>query len=178
MTKLVTGKARLSYAHLFKPQAGISGGEEKYSVSLVIPKEDKETVGKIERAIEKATKEGVSRHGAKFGKSANFRIPLRDGDTDKPDDPAYKNSYFLNVNSKTKPGVVDKEVNPILDPTEVYSGCYGRASIVAFPYSVNGSTGISFALHNIQKLEDGEPLGGKARAQDDFSAFEDDDILG
>ena len=178
MTKLVTGKARLSYAHLFKPQAGISGGEEKYSVSLVIPKEDKETVGKIERAIEKATKEGVSRHGAKFGKSANFRIPLRDGDTDKPDDPAYKNSYFLNVNSKTKPGVVDKDVNPILDPTEVYSGCYGRASIVAFPYSVNGSTGISFALHNIQKLEDGEPLGGKARAQDDFSAFEDDDILG
>lgn len=178
MTKMVTGKTRLSYAHLFKPRAGIAGGEEKYSVSLIIPKTDKETLEKVERAIEKATKEGVSRYGSKFGKGANFRTPLRDGDTDKSDDTVYKNSYFLNVNSKTKPGVVDKDVNPILDPSEVYSGCYGRASIVAFPYSVNGSAGVSFALHNIQKLEDGEPLGGKARAEDDFSAFADDDILG
>lgn len=178
MTKVITGKCLLSYAHLFKPQAGISGGDEKYSVSLVIPKDDKATIEKIERAIEKAIKEGVGRYGAKFGKGANFRTPLRDGDTDKPDDPSYTNSYFLNVNSKTKPGVVDKDLNPILDQTEVYSGCYGRASIVAFPYSVNGSSGISFALHNIQKLEDGEPLGGKARAEDDFSDFEDDDILG
>ncbi|MGO1368542.1 DUF2815 family protein [Senegalia sp. (in: firmicutes)] len=179
MTKIVTGKARLSYANLFTPKAGIAGGDEKYSVSLIIPKGDTATIQKIEKAIEKATKEGVSRYGTKFGKSANFRIPLRDGDIDKPDDAAYKKSYFLNVNSKTKPGVVDKDVNPILDPSEVYSGCYGRASIVAFPYSVNGSTGVSFALHNIQKLEDGEPLGGKARAEDDFSAFDDeDDLLG
>ena len=178
MTKIITGKVLLSYAHLFKPQAGIAGGDEKYSVSLVIPKDDKDTIGKIERAIEKATKEGVARFGAKFGKGANFRMPLRDGDTDKPDDPSYTNSYFLNVNSKTKPGVVDKDLNPILDPSEVYSGCFGRASIVAFPYSVNGSAGISFALHNIQKLADGEPLGGKAKAEDDFSDFEDEDLLG
>ena len=178
MTKVITGKCLLSYEHLFKAQEGIGGGDPKYSVSLVIPKNDKGTIEKIERAIAKATKEGVGRYGAKFGKGANFRTPLRDGDTDKPDDPSYKNSYFLNVNSKTKPGVVDKDLNPILDPTEVYSGCYGRASIVAFPYSVNGSTGVSFALHNVQKLEDGEPLGGKARAEDDFSDFEDDDLLG
>lgn len=178
MTKIVTGKARFSYAHLFKPQAGIAGGEEKYSVSLIIPKSDTATIEKVEKAIEKATKEGVSRYGSKFGKAVNFRIPLRDGDTDKSDDPAYSNSYFLNVNSKTKPGIVDRNVNPILDSSEVYSGCYGRASIVAFPYSVNGSTGISFALQNVQKLEDGEPLGGKSRAEDDFSAFDDDDLLG
>jgi len=178
MSKIITGKTRLSYAYLFKPRAGIGGGEEKYSVSLIIPKGDKETVSKIEKAIEKAKKEGISRYGSKFGKSQNFRMPLRDGDVDKPDDSAYKNSYFLNVNSKTKPGVVDKDVNPILDPTEVYSGCYGRASIVAFPYSVNGSTGVSFALHNIQKLEDGEPLGSKSKAEDDFSDYDDDDILG
>lgn len=178
MTKVITGKSRLSYAHLFKPQAGIAGGEEKYSVSTIIPKDDKETIEKVEKAIEKAIKEGVARYGAKFGKSANFRIPLRDGDVDKPDDAAYKNSYFLNVNSKQKPGIVDKDVNPIIDQSEVYSGCYGRVSIVAFPYSVNGSTGVSFALQNVQKLADGESLGGKARAEDDFSAFEDDDILG
>lgn len=179
-TKVITGKALLSYEHLLIPQAGIGGGEPKYSVSLVIPKNDKKTIEKIEKAVQEAIKEGVTRFGAKFGKGANFRTPLRDGDLDKPDDPSYKDSYFLNVNSKTKPGIVDRDLNPILDPTEIYSGCFGRASIVAFPYSVNGSTGVSFALHNVQKLEDGEPLGGKARPEDDFEAIDNDfdDILG
>lgn len=180
MSKVITGKVRFSYAYLFKPQAGIGGGDEKYSVSAIIPKDDKKTIEAIERAIEKATKEGVSRYGSKFGKAVNFRNPLRDGDIDKADDPAYKDSYFLNVKSKTKPGVVDKDLNEILDPSEVYSGCYGRLSITAFPYSVNGSTGASFSLNNAMKLSDGEPLGGKSRAADDFSAFadEDDDLLG
>lgn len=178
MTKVITGKCLLSYVFVSKPKAAVAGGEEKYSLSAIIRKDDKVTLGNVEKAIEKATKEGVARYGAKFGKSSNFRIPLRDGDVDKPDDAAYKNSYFLNVNSKTKPGLVDKDVNPILDPSEVYSGCYGRVSIVAFPYSVNGSTGVSFALQNVQKLADGESLGGKARAEDDFSAFDDEDILG
>ena len=181
MTKVITGKARLSYAHIFKAQAGIGGGEERYSVSLIIPKSDTATISKIEKAIEKATKEGIGRFGSKFGKAANFRSPLRDGDVDKTDDPAYEDSYFLNVKSKTKPGVVDKDLNKIIDPSEVYSGCYGRASVVAFPYSVNGSTGISFALQNIQKLEEGDPLGGKSSAEDDFSSFgtnDFDDLLG
>lgn len=178
MTKVITGKCLLSYVFVNKPKAAVAGGEEKYSLSAIIRKDDKATLEKIEAAIEKATKEGVARFGSKFGKASSFRMPLRDGDMDKPDDEAYKNSYFLNVNSKTKPGLVDKDVNPILDPSEVYSGCYGRVSIVAFPYSVNGSTGISFALQNVQKLEDGDSLGGKARAEDDFSAFADDDILG
>lgn len=107
-------------------------------------------------------------------------MPLRDGDIEKPDDPAYKDSYFLNVKSKTKPGLVDKDLNEIIDPSEFYSGCFCRMSIVAFPYSVNGSTGISFALQNVQKLADGPSLGGKANAADDFSSLsdEDDDLLG
>lgn len=180
MTKVITGKVRLSYANIFKPQAGMGGGEEKYSVSLVIPKSDSATTEKIEKAIEKAKKEGIGRYGSKFGKAANFRNPIRDGDLEKPDDSAYKDSYFLNVKSKTKPGVVDKDLNEIISPSEVVSGDYGRASVVAFPYSVNGSTGISFALQNIQKLADGPALGGKSNAADDFSSFsdEDDDLLG
>jgi hypothetical protein len=181
MSKVITGKVRLSYAHIFKPQAGIGGGEEKYSLSAIIPKSDIATIEKIEKAIEAATKEGIGRFGSKFGKAANFRNPLRDGDIDKADDAAYQDSYFLNVKSKTKPGVVDKDLEEIIDPSEVYSGCYGRVSVVGFPYSVNGSTGISFALQNVQKLADGEPLGGKSRAADDFSAFasdDEDDLLG
>jgi hypothetical protein len=180
-TKVITGKTRFSYEHLLKAQEGINGGEPKYSVSILIPKDDKKTLDKIKKAIEEAKKDGVARFGAKFVKSSNFKTPLRDGDADKSDDPAYENCYFLNVSSKTKPGVVDKNLNPIIDPSEIYSGCYGRASIVAFPYSVNGSNGISFALQNVQKLEDGEPLGGKSRPEDDFEAVDDDfddDILG
>lgn len=173
--KVITGSCLLSYVNLMKPQA-IAGGEPKYSVSLVFSKGDVTTFKKIEKATKQAIEEGVSRYGAKFGKAANFRMPLRDGDIDKPDDVAYKNSYFLNVNSKTKPGLVNKSLDEIIDPGEIYSGCIGRASIVAFPYSVNGSTGVSFALQNVQKLEDGEPLGGKARAADDFA--DNEDILG
>ena len=142
MTKVITGKCLLSYVFVNKPKAAVAGGEEKYSLSAIIPKSDTASLEKIETAIEKATKEGIARFGSKFGKTSSFRIPLRDGDVDKPDDAAYKDSYFLNVNSKTKPGLVDKDVNPILDPTEIYSGCFGRVSITAFPYSVNGSPGI------------------------------------
>jgi hypothetical protein len=177
--KIVTGKVRFSYANVWEPQS-VNGSEPKYSVSLIIPKNDKKTLEKVNNAIEAAEKEGVSRFGSKFTSGSNFRRPLRDGDLDKPDDPAYKNSYFINVNSKIKPGIVDKNVETILDQTEFYSGCYGRASISSFPYSINGAKGITFGLNNLQKLEDGEPLGGISRPEDDFEAVDDDfdDILG
>jgi hypothetical protein len=103
---------------------------------------------------------------------------LRDGDTDRADDEAYANSYFINVNSNTKPGIVDGDLNPIMDQSEFYAGCYGRASIVFFAYNTNGSRGISAALQNLQKLEDGEPLGGKSRPEDDFGGDFDEDLLG
>lgn len=173
-TKVITGKVRLSYLNATKPQSGFNGSDPKFSVSAIISKDDTETENKIQEAIALAMKEGVARFGAKFGKNAGFRTPLRDGDADRPDDPAYQNSYFVNANSKIKPGVVDKDLNPIIDPSEIYSGCYGRVSMVAFPYSVNGSSGISFALQNIQKISDAEPLGGKSKAEDDFTAVEDD----
>ena len=99
---------------------------------------------------------------------------------DRPDDGAYSNSYFINANSKVKPGIVDKVLQAIMDPTELYSGCYGRASIVFYAYNANGNKGIAAGLQNLQKLEDGEPLGGISRPEDDFEAVDDDaeDILG
>ena len=109
---------------------------------------------------------------------------MRDGDTDRPDDPAYANAYFINCNSETQPGIVDASCQPIIDPSECYSGCYGRASINAFAYNNNGSKGISFGLNNLQVLRQAESLGGKSRAEDDFAEFKsepsdaDDDILG
>ncbi|ADL50530.1 DUF2815 family protein [Clostridium cellulovorans] len=173
-TKVITGKVRFSYANIWEAKS-INGGDEKYSVSLIIPKSDTKTVNEIKAAIEAAKQEGKAKFGGKI--PANLKLPLRDGDIDRPDDEAYKNSYFINANSKDKPQVVDKNVKPILDQEEVYSGCYGRASINFYTFNQNGNKGIACGLGNLQKLSDGEPLSGRSRAEDDFTSAEDDDFL-
>ncbi|MBC2723232.1 DUF2815 family protein [Desulfosporosinus sp.] len=173
-TKVVTGKVRFSYANVWEPKS-INGGDEKYSVSIIIPKTDMKTIADIKAAIERAKKDGTSKFGGKV--PANLKLPLRDGDVDRPDDEAYKDSYFINANSKDRPGIVDKNVKAILDPSEFYSGCYGRASITFFAFNQNGSKGIACGLQNLQKLSDGEPLSGRSRAEDDFTTADDDDFL-
>lgn len=177
-TKVITGKVRFSYAHVWEP-ASINGSEAKYSVSLIIPKSDKKTIKAIEKAIEAAKTAGISKFGGKI--PANLKTPLRDGDTDREDDENYADSYFVNANSKTKPGIVDKHRNPIIDMTEFYSGCYGHASITFYAFNSNGNKGIACGLNNLMKIEDGEPLGGRSRAEDDFAGLiedeDDDDFL-
>jgi hypothetical protein len=175
-TKVVTGKARLSYVHVFEPHAIEDGQEPKYSVCLLIPKSDKETLRKIKAAVEAAKTAGAAKWGGKV--PANLKTPLRDGDEERSDQPEYEGHYFINCSSKTKPGVVDARVQPILDSTEIYSGCYGRASINFYAFNTAGNKGIACGLNNIQKLADGDYLGGRSRAEDDFDAvddFEDDD---
>lgn len=173
-TKVVTGVVRFSYANVWEPKS-INGSDEKYSVSLIIPKTDKKTIIQIEAAVEAAKQEGKAKFGGKI--PANLKLPLRDGDLDRSEDEAYKNSYFINANSKERPGIVDKSVKPILDQSEFYSGCYGRASIAFYAFNQNGNKGIACGLQNLQKLMDGEPLSSRSRAEDDFATFEDEDFL-
>lgn len=173
-TKVVTGKVRFSYANVWEAKS-INGGDEKYSVSLIIPKSDKKTLAMIKKAIEQAKLEGKSKLGGKV--TANIKQPLRDGDVDRPGDEAYKDSYFVNANSKNRPGIVDANVHKILDPNELYSGCYGRASITFYAFNQNGNKGIACGLQNLQKLSDGEPLSGRSRAEDDFTTANDEDFL-
>ena len=179
-TKVITGKnTRFSYLHVTAPQA-INGGTPKYSVSLIVPKSDKVTVEKLKKAIDEAYMEGESklRGNAKSVPPLKvIKTPLRDGDLERPDDPAYENSYFLNANSTTKPGVVDGNNQPVLDASELYSGIFGRASISFYAFNTNGNRGIACGLGNIQKVRDGEPLGGKSSAADDFATDLDDDFL-
>ena len=176
-TKVTTGKVRLSYAHLFEAHA-IEGNTAKFSVSVIIPKSDKETLKLVKEAVEEAKEVGKSKLGKIIPSS--FKTPLRDGDSERPDDEAYENCYFLNASSFNKPGVLDRSGQPILDATDVYSGCYGRLTINFYAFSASGNKGIAAGLGNVQKLEDGEPLGGFTRATDDFEAVddEDDDFLG
>lgn len=123
-TKVITGiNTRLSYFNGFEP-VSINGGPEKYSVSVLIPKDDTETIEAIEKAVEAAIAEGVGKFGGKKPNKGALKLPLRDGDVER-DDEAYKGYYFVNANSITPPQIVDKQVKPILDRNEVYSGCYG-----------------------------------------------------
>lgn len=177
--KVITGPdTRWSYANVWTPKS-INGGTPKYSVSLIIPKSDTVTIKKIEAAIEAAYKEGEAKlkgNGRSVPALSVLKTPLRDGDAERPDDEAYANAYFVNANSTTAPGIVDADRQPILDTSEVYSGVYGRASINFYAFNSNGNKGIACGLNNLQKIRDGEPLGGKSRAEDDF-ADEDEDFL-
>lgn len=173
-TKVITDKCRFSYANVWEPKS-INGGEEKYSISLIIPKSDTKTITEIKSAIEVAKQEGKAKLGGKI--PGNLKTPLRDGDIDRPDDEAYRNSFFINANSKERPNIVNRAVKPILDQSEVYSGCYGRASLTFYAYNANGNKGIACGLGNLQKLSDGEPLSGRSRAEDDFTTFEDENFL-
>lgn len=179
-TKVITGpKTRWSYANVWDPKS-INGGTPKYSVSLIIPKSDVATVKKIEAAIQAAYEEGESKLKGNSKSVPSLKVlktPLRDGDLERPDDAAYADSYFINANSASAPGIVDADRQPILERSEVYSGVYGRASINFYAFNSNGNKGIACGLNNLQKIADGESLGGKSRAEDDFADDDDDDFL-
>ena len=178
--KVITGPdTRWSSANVWEPKS-INGGTPKYSVSLIIPKSDTKTVAKIKAAIEAAYQEGQAKlkgNGRSVPPLAAIKTPLRDGDIERPDDPAYANAYFINANSPNQPGIVDADRNPVLTRSEVYSGVYGRASINLYAFNSNGNKGIACGLNNLQLIRSGEPLGGKASAESDFATDDDDDFL-
>ena len=175
-TKVVTGVARLSYANVWEPKS-INGGAEKFSVSLIIPKSDTKTIAAINAAVDAAIEEGRGKFGGKIPNKAALKLPLRDGDIDRPDDEAYADSYFVNANSNSAPEIVDKALNSIMSRSEVYSGIYARVSINFYAFNSNGNRGIACGLGNIQKIRDGEPLGSRSNAADDFATDVDDDFL-
>ena len=182
-TKVITGKdTRFSYVSVFEPKS-INGSTPKYSVSLIIPKSDTETVNKIKAAIRAAYKDGEGKlkgTGRSVPPLESLKTPLRDGDIDRPDDEAYAGCWFVNANATQAPGIVDAHCQKIIDPTEIYSGCYGRASISFYAYNSSGNRGIACGLNNLQKLRDGDPLGGRASAESDFDAEDEayEDFLG
>ena len=166
--KVVTGVVRLSYANVWEPRS-ITGRNPKYSVSIIIPKSDQETLARINQAVDAAITEGVGKFGGKIPPKGSLKLPLRDGDVER-DDEAYKNSYYINANSITAPEVVDAHVQPILERSEIYSGVYARVSISFYAFNSNGNRGIAAGLGNIQKIKDGEHLGGHASATEDFES--------
>ena len=175
-TKVVTRKVRLSYVHLFTPWTNDPKNTPKYSTVILIPKSDKQTLKAIEDARAVAEINGKAKFGASWGKKG-LKNTLHDGDEegDLDTNPEYAGHMYMTVSANTQPGVVGRDLNPVMDSTEVYSGCYARVSINAFPYNTQGNQGVSFGLNHVQKLADGDFLGGRSRAEDDFDALDDED---
>ena len=161
---------RISSANIWEPKS-INESEEKYSVSCIIPKSDKKTLERIHKAVEAAKQIGISKKwGGKI--PANLKLPLRDGDIDRPDDEAYADAMFVNANSKDAPQIVDRKVQPIIDPMECGSGDYCNVSVNFYAYNANGNRGVAASLGNLQKIKDGERLAGRTSAASDFTEVE------
>lgn len=168
---ITTGKVRLSYCHVWQPQAPQGGGEPKYSVTLLIPKSDVTTINALYAEMEQAKQAGVNNT---WGGTLPpiVKIPLYDGDgvrqSGEPFGPECKGCMVIVASSKTQPQVVDLNVQPILNQAEVYSGCYGRVSLNFFAYNQAGNRGIGCGLNCVQKIADGDPLSGGVSAQEAF----------
>ena len=180
-TKVTTGKVRFCYANVFEAVAMNEGDMPKYSVCIIISKDDEATLSKVRKAVEAAVEFGKSKLVNSKGQvPSNLKMPLRDGDIDRADDPVFENSYFINASTSRKPAIVNKALEPIMERGEFYSGCYGRASINFYAFNSNGNKGIAAGLNNLQKLADGEMLAGGSSAEDDFggdNAYSDDDLM-
>jgi len=176
-TRINVGEVRLSYCHLFTPEAVADGGDKKYSVSVIIPKSNTKLVNAVKAAIEAAVQAGLPKFGGK--RPATLKTPLRDGDAERPDDEAYADSYFINATSRTKPGIVkamkvngESRLVEVTNEEEIYSGCYGYVSVNFFAFNNAGNRGIAAGLNNVLKTRDGEYLGGRSSAQSDFGGMD------
>ena len=170
MGNLVTGKVRFSYVNVFEPRV-TPNGDEKYSVTLLIPKSDTVTKQRIDAEINKVLQDNLA-DVFKGIMPANLKLPTHDGDGVRQSGEAYgpecKGHWVITANSNNAPEVVDANCNPIISKNEFYSGCYGRASLRFYAYNQNGNKGIGCGLGNVQKLEDGQPLDGRTTAAEDF----------
>ena len=155
-TKVVTGMVRLSYANIWETKA--VNGVEKYSASIIIDKEDKDTLEKINKAVDVAIEEGMKKFSNYVTDKSLLKLPLRNGDEMEED--AYKDKYFLNASSITPPQIVDRNLKFILNHDEVYSGVFARVSLRFYPFNKAGNMGVGCGLLNIQKVADGERLVG------------------
>ena len=169
-TKVVTNMVRLSYVYVWQPKS--INGVEKYSVSIIIDKDDKDTLEKIDVAVDTCIEEGVKKFTDFVTDKSLLKLPLRDGDSMEED--AYKDKYFINASSVIQPQIVDRNLKFILDHDAVYPGVFARVSLRFYPFNKGGSMGVGCGLLNIQKVADGDRLvGTRSTAQEDFTLLEE-----
>ena len=181
--KVVTGRVRLSYQHLDEPSAAVEGAEPKYSAVLMVPKSDAATKAKLDKAVKAAIDEKFE---GKLPKGSNpiFKDGDKemerkfDGGVDHEKNPEYAGHWILSASAKaTKKPILLGAGNAQVDDSEFYSGCYVRASLIAWGYDAAGNTGVGFSLMSLKKAADGEPFGTVYDPSDDFGDDDDEDSL-
>lgn len=159
-TRFTTDKVRLWTPRSASEDDNSQKGE-KYSTSLLIPKSDQQTIEKLNIAIQHAVALGQKKGLWGATLPPNFKFPLRDGDAECSEKgEEYAGHWFLNASSTRQPQIVDINRNDIWEESDVYSGCYARVCINLFPFSHKGNRGIGCGLEAVQKICDGEALGG------------------
>lgn len=179
---MITPLVRFSYLNAFEPKPDPQG-TLKYSVSCLLPKEDKTGVKVIQAAINEAIQKGLENNKFTQAQIKNLRLPLRDGDKEFEEGnrgPEYKGMFFFNASSKNRPGVVKAQKGsppvPIFEPDDFYSGCWGRADVNFFPYNQAGNRGIGVGLNNLLMIREGERLDGRMKAEDAFATYTDEEV--
>ena len=164
MSKVLTPKFRVSFAEVFVAKANLQG-KLKYGITMLFDRTADLT------DMKQILKEAAN---AKWGHvlPTGLRLPFRDGNEKSYE--GYKDKIFASASSLQKPGLVDEDMNPIISPEDFYSGCYARATVIAFAYDVRGNHGVAFGVQNIQKLDDGEAFAGRSAPEDDFEKIDKD----
>ena len=179
---IITCEGKASFVQVWTPKENMSGNL-KYSIAFLFPKDDKEGVAAIKNAVQAAIKEGIAKAKitAEHAKMKNFRLPIRDGSAEHADGvkgKEYDGFFFFNANSDNPVGIVDKNVAPILDQSEFYSGCFCRLDVSFYAYNVKGTRGIAAGLNNVMKIKDGERFGGSQDAETAFKSFKEEIAAG
>ena len=175
MPDVVLQNCRFSYLNVFTPSTPRGATVPKYSVSILIPKEDAGQITMINQMIDAAIQDGVAKNKFTIDQTQkkSFRRPLRDGDEEAESGdrgPEYRGFVFLNANNADRPGVVDENRQPIVDSSTFYSGCWGHVHVSFFPYN-NVSLGVGVGLNHIMKVREDERLDGRVSVDDAFSKF-------
>ena len=179
MSKIITPKFRVNWPSITKPKLNELSGKEEYSLIAIF--EPGTDLKPLQKAVEEAIMDKWGKDKTKWPK--NMRLPFRKGEEAKKESEDGMSYYpagysekvvWIRLKSVQRPGLVGPDMQDIIDDSEFYSGCYARASVNAYAYDQAGNRGVAFGLNNIQKLAEGEPLSGRPKPQDEFSAVETD----
>ena len=170
--QFTTGEVRLSYTHLYEPYSS-NNGDPKYSTTVLVPKSDVQAKARIDAAVNAAKQKGVAEKWNGIMPPV-IALPIYDGDGVRPNGDAFgaecRGHWVFTASSKNPVPMVDANLNPMLQKGELYSGCYARVCVSVFAYNSNGRRGIGFGLEAVQKLRDGDPLGGGVSISDAFGS--------
>ena len=166
---IVTPAFTAAFTSVFKPK-GIKGDPSaplKYSVAMLFPKGDK--IEALRELMLKAAHDKWGKERAeKYMANPKFKNPIKDqGDMAEQYAGFVDGAVYIQASNSDKPGLIDNRNQDIIDEDDFYSGCLARAQVQCYAWEHPvGGKGCSFSLLNVQKLRDGERLGGgRAKAQ-------------